>query len=210
MATFKSLNPEITNTTDIEDIFSEALCYQDMFEHKTSPWEMKNWEYEELEKFQLDPNTIDRVYYSSFNDDVFGRNFNLICRMVYKDAPLYVELIASCDYTGFDCQGGGSIFVSRDANIFINVCMSNDWNKEPIYQSLEEDGIYINKELAAENNPCVRFQNRSPAMLKYLCHQTIYKNKTTLEPYIGELPKLLADSVIEFIKYHEAKYVQDN
>ncbi|XP_068206571.1 uncharacterized protein [Palaemon carinicauda] len=207
-ADFISIDPEVTDADTLCDFVGGALMYQYMFERRTTPWEMTEWDYDDLQAFKIDLGEIDRLYYVYFYDDgTSGQDYRLIGRVEHKGQPLYVELVASCDYTGFDCRGGGVIFVSRDANLFMRLVLTSDCKKDLIYQSLEEDGIEV--EAQTEYDACRRMFWRNPPMLKYLCHQAAYEHRAKLQPQISSLPKCLANSIEEFINFNEAKKAYD-
>ena len=207
--TFKSVKPEVKKADDIDDYVGEALSYQYQFEKRTSPWEAAQWDYDKLQAFKIDTNKVDRLYHIyNFDDGVGDRDFELIVRLEHEGRPLYVELSAGCDYTGFDCQGSGIIFVSRDANLFMKLVLKQVRNKDVIYESLRADGIQVDEEYYEYSNNCSRMLINSAPMLKYLCHQAIYdeiSRSGALQGYQTVLPKILAESVTDFIRTEEAK-----
>lgn len=202
---FKSLVPEVQDAETMEDCLFEALEYQETFDKRTNPWENKEFD-DILQNFEIDLEKVDRLYHIQYISNPFGREFSMIARMQYQDKPLYVELFAGCDFTGFECQGRGVIFISRDANIFMNLVLTEqeDLKKNLIYASLKEDGIDV-EEKEEEYNNCSRWFLKNAPPLKYLCHKNIYENVQMLPEYRLVLPKILADSIDEFIKMEEAK-----
>ncbi|XP_068226098.1 uncharacterized protein [Palaemon carinicauda] len=206
---FKSIDPAVPDADTMEDYLSNALDYQYMFEKRTTPWEMAQWDPDELQSFKIDLEKVDRLYHISFIEDgCVGQEYELIARLNHKGRLLYVELTAGCDYTGFDCQGYGIIFVSSDANLFLNLVLTNNCKKDLIHKSLSEDGVET-EELSIEYNACSRMFLKNTPMLKYLCHMSIYENRIKLEPHLSTLPKILKKSVDEFIKFKEAKEAYD-
>jgi len=116
---FRSVISTIRNADDIEEAIGEALLYQHMFEKRTSPWEMQTWDYEDLQNFTIKLKRIDRLYYIyNFDDDVSSRSYEIIVRMSYKKEKVFVHMTAGCDFTGFDCQGGGEIYITKSAYPF--------------------------------------------------------------------------------------------
>lgn len=105
----------------------EALNHQRMFRRSTTPMEMKDWDYKKLQNFKIDTKNIDRCYYVEKCEDAGGREFTFLGRLKYKEEkyPLFIELRASCDYTGFDCQGGGKIYLTRYAQLYYDVVSRN-------------------------------------------------------------------------------------
>ena len=199
---FKSCNPNVSSYEDIDDELCIPFSYQYMFDKRTSPWEMKDWDQDKLNDFVIEPEKIDRLYHMVADDeDQNSRAWELYCRLDYKGAKFFVEMYASCDYTGFDCQGGGNITITRLPDFFLENIVSQDQDSDKIYRSLLDDGYDVQ-----EPDPLHKmhptFWNNTP-MLKYLCHITIYKNKDVLGHFKDELPKILANSVDDFIKVKE-------
>ena len=202
---FKSLDAEVQNADTMDDYVGEALSYSYMFEKRTTPWEAQHWDYDALQKFEIDVEKVDRLYYIYHTDHAGGQDFKMIARMEYEEAPLYVELDAGCDYTGFECQGNGVIYVSRDANLFMKLVLSKEdsLNRNLIYKSLREDRIYVEEDNDYDNYSNM-FGTNVP-MLKYLCHEAIYENKDELCEYKFQLPNILVNSIDDFIRTKEAK-----
>ena len=206
---FKSVDPAVIDTTTIKKYLREPLGHQYIFDHRTTPWERQQWDYDELQSFKIDVGKIDRLYHIRTTDiNESDREYELIARLQYKGQPLYVELNASCDFTGFDCQGGGAIFVSRNASLFMRLVLTSGNKKDLIYESLAEDGIEVEEQ--SEFDACQRIFRKNVPMLKYLCHEVFYKNEEELQPYLSLLPTILSNSVDEFIQFHKAKEAYDN
>lgn len=141
---FKSVLPEVTCAEDMEDLIGTAICYQYMFEKRTSPWERCEWSEGELEAFEIDLEAVDRLYYIYHCDDgVSGRDFEFIGRMEYKHRYVYIKMSAGCDFTGFDCQGGGKIFLTFDARIFLKSAMEQHYQPHLIWESMVQDGLDV-------------------------------------------------------------------
>ena len=106
----------------------------------------------------------------------------------------------------------GSIFLSRDANLFMKIILREHAlhhcvNRHLIYKSLFEDGIEVEELPEYELLPRLLWNN--PPTLKYWCHQTAYHNRLLIDYYrfSTSTPKILRESVKEFIKTEEAKLV---
>lgn len=196
---FKSCIQSINSQEDIDSALCLPLNYQYMFDKRTSPWEMKNWDQDDLNSFLIKPEKIDRLYHISANDeDPNFRTWELCCRMDYKGEKYFVEMYANCDYTGFDCQGGGHVCITKLADFFLNNMVTNDQNPDKIFNALLEDGYDV-QEPDPLHKMHPKFWNNTP-MLKYLCHNAIYENKDKLPHYKVNLPQILANSVDEFIQ----------
>lgn len=87
------------------------------------------------------PKNIAEYYwcFGGTNDDAPWRCF---CRL---DTGVFVFYIASCDYTGFDCQGDMKVWASRDPSVLIQYAMSDedymlyrqDCKKNPFFATAE-------------------------------------------------------------------------
>ena len=202
---FRSAEVTVRDADTMDDYLGEALFHQHMFDKRTTPWEVKEWDYDFLQEFRIDLEKVDRLYHIwHMNDNVSNREFQFIARMDYEGKPLYVELIASCDYTGFECQGGGYIFISRDPSLFMKVVLSegDHLNKKLIHQLLQEDMIYI-EEIYYD-----RFSRmfwRNAPMLKYLCYEAIFQSRDKFRGNLNLLPKILRESIVDYIRTEEAR-----
>ena len=205
---FKSVDKKYQNAVMINSELREALSYQYMFERKTTPWEMSSWEGNDLNNFELKMEQVDRLYHLYyFDSDPGGRDFEFVGRMDYNDLKLYVELSACCDYTGFSDRGGGHIFVSTDANLFLKsilIGLRGKLGDDLIFESLEQDGIIVDAELKQEGGMQFYKQMQkhwtTAPSLKFLSHSSVYENKHLLEDQLTTLPKYFKESISEFIK----------
>ena len=196
---FKSLDPNIQNIKDIEKILKVPLRYQNMLVKYTTPFEIqKDWNYNHdlLQQFSITVEDIDRLYYIKHNLYEF---YNFIIRMQYEGKPIYVEL-----YFNYNCNKIGKIYISRHANIFMNVVLRQyqDMNKNLIYDSLlNDDDIYVEEYID---------NNTFSTSLYGICHKMIYENKDIFhEMYEFQLPKKIKESVDEFIGIMTAKKEYD-
>ena len=147
--TFKSIVSNITSFEDLNYYMGEAIKFQGTFDKSTTPWEQQEeiWPGDTLQKFKIDLQKIDRVYHIDYYDTAIygGREYELIARMNYKDKPLYVYLKAECEYTRFDSEGVGYIYLSYDADTFMKTVLTDYRNVDPIYDLLLTDGIYVER-----------------------------------------------------------------
>ena len=206
---FKSLDPLVKDAETMDEYLGAALLYQRQLEKKTTPWEAQQWDYDALQEFEINLEKVDRLYHIDYEDIGCGRRcFEMIARMEYEDEQLlYVELQASCDFS----EEGGFIFISKDANIFMKLVLAeNDINRDPIYESLQEDSIYVEEEEDNTlHNKFARMMLRNVPMLKYLCHETIYDNRDVLRGYRSLLPNILIESLDDFIRTRDAWIAYD-
>ena len=208
-ANFQTVDPNVPDAKTMDKYLGGALLYQFMFDKRTTPWENDMWDKEELDSFKIDLEKVDRLYYIEHNKRSEGQDFTLVARMEQGTKHIYVEMTASCDYTGFECQGGGVIFVSTNANLFMKIVLMNEYdNNDLIIQSLKNDGIEVQEH--TEFDLYSRMFWTQVPMLKYLCHLAIYDNKYRLQTHLPMLPKLLQDSLEDFIKFQDAKIVYYN
>ena len=156
---FKSIIPSVQNAEKMNDYLGEVLYYQYTFERGTTRWEMQQWDYDDLQAFEIDLERVDRLYHINFVDDCGDRRFEMIGRMQCKEESFYVQLFAR---RGFHCKGGGYMFISRDANLFMKYLLKSKIEKDLIYKALADDGIEVEEEELSEfesvpQNPCQYF-----------------------------------------------------
>ena len=83
-------------------------------------------------------------------------------------------------------------------DFFLENIVTIDQKPNEVYKSLKEDGYNVQEpDLLHKVHP--KFWNNAP-MLKYLCHNAIYKHRDELAHFKNDLPKFLANSVADFIK----------
>jgi hypothetical protein len=68
------------------------------------------------------PNNITEYYWIREGEND-GDAWELLCKL---DNDCYVFYSASCDYTGFDCQGGMKAYISKDKNTLFYMGMSEE------------------------------------------------------------------------------------
>ncbi|CAL4150038.1 unnamed protein product, partial [Meganyctiphanes norvegica] len=187
---FKSYIPEINTQQDIDNDLGYALNYQYMFEKRTSPWEMKDWDQDELNAFVIEVENIDRLYHMVADDvDPNVRSWEICCRMDYNGEKYFVEMYSSCDYTGFDCQGGGLVSITKLPDFFLNNIVNIGQISDRVYKALLDDGYRV-QEPDPLHKMHPKFWNNAP-MLKFLCHNAIYNNREKLSHFKEELPQIL-------------------
>ncbi|XP_042893996.1 uncharacterized protein LOC122267876 isoform X2 [Penaeus japonicus] len=196
---FKSLVEAVNSAQEIDDLVGEALTYQALIDKRTSPWEMKCWNHEELQNFRIKLENVDRLYHIHFFDDQLEqREFELVVRMLHNKTHIFVQLSAGCDYTGFDCRGGGEIYISKDPQVFLKSVLEQDYDIQKIWRSMIDDGYDVEQPTEHDLKPMKLWH--SIPMLKFLCHMAVYKNKEELKHYPQVLPKPVVDCIDEFIK----------
>ena len=92
----------------------------------------------------LNIDTWKKIYYYQEGQNDFKE---WIVAFQTKDG-IYVYFRASCDYTGFDCQGGGDISFTKDRDIFWNFCL-DQFGRNLI---LEQSGIKMKIEIGGSLN----------------------------------------------------------
>ena len=199
---FKCFDPKVKNVDEMYTILGCALKRQggDLL-RRTTPWEMCQWNEDELQTFKIELEMIDRLYLVCMEDDINCTDYDMVARVQYKNEPLFVQLSAYSDCSSYEMCG--SIYVSRDPNLFLNVIETPIRDKNLIYKSLVEDGFQVDD--MTEMDPVERLWRKNAPMLTYICHQVIYENEKALRPQISQLPKILVDSVENFIKLKLAR-----
>ena len=158
---FKSVISSVVNAEKMNDYLWYALSYQDTFERRTTPWEMNQWNYDDLQAIEIDLERVDRLYHIKISEESGDRIFEMIGRMQYNEEILYVKLYAGCDSSGFSCHGGGNIFISRDPNLFMKQPFESKIDKYLIYKSLADDGIEVEEEEQSEFDSVREFPQKN-------------------------------------------------
>lgn len=202
---FISLDASVADQSDIVKLVGEALQAQSLFEKRTSPWERASWDDQDLENFKIQADMIQRLYYiDHYDDGISVREFELAVKTVHKGKVVYASMTAGCDCTGFYCQGDGEIYVTRDAQIFLKSILRTDIDLHNIWKSMVADGLNVEEPSSFDLLP-MRQWNNVP-MLKFLCHMKVYDERDKLRELASlVLPKILAQSVEEFLKTRETK-----
>ena len=203
---FISYEPNICTREDIDDEIGYALNYQYCFNRITSPWEMEDWDQDELRSFKIEIEKIDRIYriYVNIEDDNF-RSWWISCRMHYKGEKYFVDMLSNCESCGFECQGEGTIRITKLPDFFLNHVLECDEANDVVYQALLKEGYNVQEPDPLQLTDPQYWKN--VPMLKYMCHYTIYNNRDVLSHYKEHLPRLLSKSVDDFIKVKEWKKI---
>ena len=176
---FKSANPAIWSSSNIEFYIGTVLRNQYLFERRTTPHEVNQWNKCELDSFTIRYKQIDRLYYISVNSfNRKGKDCELIVRMKYKDGTdIYVHLTAGyycisniCD--AFECLYYGTIFISKDVKCFMKLILIPFYDLDDEYE-LELDSIFI--KIYNDNDEYNKIK-RTVLTSKYLCREVIYNN----------------------------------
>lgn len=135
MFTFSVENLPIITGTDWSR-FDYAI---NSFTGKGNCWNQKcgTWNYGPvIDEEKSDIPESDMVDYNQFETVYFarpGRNDEESWTFLVKHKNgYYVSFDASCDYTGFDCQGGGSITYSEDGKKMWSFGLTNKMREEII------------------------------------------------------------------------------
>lgn len=182
---FKSLCRKVKNAADLHRLTYNVFGNQKWYKRQTTEEEESQWTYDALQSLEIDPEMIDRLYYIRYRHEI-------IARIRYEGEPLYVNLYSYCVNDGLFCRGSHGIFVSRNAHLFLRMVSIPNRKRNLVHESLAEDGI--------------RAENRVPA-LKYLCHEAVYSNETRLRSQISQLPKVLVNSIENFVKTNAARKI---
>ena len=187
---FKSCDPKVQDLNTFLEYGANALDTKYYIDKNTTPYEMKDWNFENLQSFEIDVVKIDRLYHIFYADNW---DFELIVRMQFEGKPLYIELFG----WGSQYMGIGHIFLSRNADIFMKCVLRRNlytgikYNTKAIYELLKEDGIYF------EEGSCA-------PTLQHLCYETISNNIAIRQEYKTQLPITLTENVNYFVKTEEA------
>ena len=151
--------------------------------------------------------------YNNYTNDDDDENINsqLIFRLKYNDEkpPLYVEMKVITWVTGV-------IFVSEDANTFMKIVLNQykDAKKNLIYESLREDGIYVDDDDDDDDNydeeKEVIESGKKIHTLKYICNENISENKNMFDKEKSHVPKVVEKNINEYIRIKEEKMAYNN
>nr|BDV50228.1 MAG: hypothetical protein [Chiromantes dehaani nimavirus] len=200
---FKSLVPGFSYAEAMNRVVKKAICYQHLFDRKTSPTEVSLWASGVLEnEFSINLECVDRLYHIHEK----GNNMELVVRMEHKGRPLFVELNCKCyfDFVRGMYRGGGLIYVSYSASLFTKVIATKLRNEALFYESLAQDGYLVEAPSEHERWPARAGRWHTAPSLKVLCHLAISSNSETLRRYPAVLPAALIRSVDEFVYLQEA------
>ena len=122
--------------------------------------------------------------------------------MKHDGQDYFVVMNAKCIFSdGPDALGAGCISFTKLPRFFLNYMVTLDQDLEKIYQALRNDKYEV--ELTDCRHHANSKHGKNAPMLKYLCHLSIYNNKEMLIHFKEILPKLLSNSVEEFIAVKE-------
>lgn len=192
---FKSLDSQVNNAIDINNLIGFAVDWQYDFLKKTFPWDKPG-----ITAVEIDLKQIDRLYYVEQSGNPV-REYVMVARQKHKGRNVYVEMIGMGDHaclSGFFLPGvpdyfhRGMIFISEDANSFMNVLSYSRYPLSLIQQSLADDGIVID----VLSDSC---------SLTYQCHRTVSDHRDVLKDEITTLPKILIESVDDFSRLQRAR-----
>ena len=209
---FKSVHPAIANEFDFFRIHFSHHCGFSAMVKKTTPLEMNNWKSEELQSFRINLRNIDRLYHTSDSLYLNTDMWEYIIRIQPDDGgnPIYIQVMAErryCMSNGENgkIKGGGFIYLSRDASMFMNVVLRSDINKIPIYQSLREDGIQYEDQTEFDDEKG-NSRKRVPSLV-FICHEFFNENRYQLQSQTPQIPHIMIKSLNDFIHLRDAKEV---
>ena len=122
---FKSIDENVKNANAINDQVGRAINNQKYFEKITTPWDITHyWKDKKIQDFKIDLEKIDRFYYIYCDEE--GEEYDLICMM---QGEFYINMRANCCISSaeFMDYGTGNIFISRDANLFMNRVLPSNY-----------------------------------------------------------------------------------
>ena len=148
---------------------------------------------DELEKYAVDSEDIDRVYKIVSNEEAYDdSDWSMRCRVDYKGEKYFVSFDASCCPHGFDCKWsrGGSIFITKLPHFFLNSLVGY-FDRDMVYSALQDDGYDVRIHTQSYFRSVPRKCWTDTPTLNFLCHSMIYNNRDVLSHFKEHLPKLL-------------------
>ena len=147
---FQSYDPSITNASELGRIMKRPFLYQMNYKKYTTRSEISMWNKEELQLFQIDIATLDRLYVMEteiFEEELqMADEYRMVARVKCKGEPLYISLFVTDDicHINGSCSCTGSVYVSRNPILFMRDCLSsNDLYIDSIFASLKRDGVNV-------------------------------------------------------------------
>ena len=105
---FQSLFPKFSNAEILYDYLCGVLCHQNKHCRSTPPREMHRWNNDdsELQKFKIDLEQVDRLYYLDDSETGIGdgKYYIMICRMQYEGESLYIAFYAKAQFFCYKCE----------------------------------------------------------------------------------------------------------
>ena len=207
---FKSLIPSITNIEKTYEYIVLPLRFQKKFRKRSSPLEQKEWDEKKLKSFKINPKEIDRLYVinkpGTIDDDdesdeyIVRRHYHLVARIDRKGFKnkIYIEMVAFCSLK----NGIGTIYVSSDLNLFMNIMFShfNKKKREKIFDFIK---IQDNHHLILFNIDAEICRYKYVPTLHYLCRQVIREN-VLLQDFIPSLTPHIRRQLTNYIKFKNA------
>ena len=191
---FKSVVPDINNTSDLNKLIGYKLGYQ-YYRYGCTNIPQHQWIYEnKLEFFKLNIKDIDRFYFyqKKLNhnllllEDCF--EYSLGVRVEYKKKYFLYVIYSFRRINEFKLLG--TMYITTNPHLFASAPeVVKQKHNNDIYKLLLEDGIDIDIEI----------QNGSsaPPLLDLACHKVVISSnhKTKLQSQFSELPQILQQNI---------------
>nr|BDT62973.1 MAG: hypothetical protein [Trachysalambria curvirostris nimavirus] len=202
---FKSLCPSVKCQDDIGEMIGEALSLQYPGVARTPASEIDKWDASDLLNFQVDPSFINRVY--SIHA-CHSQAWELVARQIYKGRALYLTLLAFVKgpYDD-DSQISLYIYVTLEAQIFLNSLLDNTHDLEGILRSMVDDG-YVDENSWYFHSRFPHLRRTTPKLL-YLCLKVVYNRWDELKEQAtasGSLPKTLVKMIEDDRRIRDTRY----
>ena len=145
---FKTAVEDVRDAKTIFEYVGYILQFQGKFEKILINDKFGN---DKISEFKIDLEKIDRLYYLNVDTEDGDKynliiKYHLIARMQYnqkREKPVYFEMIVRYPANKIE----GIIYVTRNVNVFVKrvINCNNNNIKNPIYEFLKKDGIYISR-----------------------------------------------------------------
>ena len=167
---------------------------------RTSPEEMEDIGEEGLKSFKVKPRQVDRLYYIQRGQH-YSKKWQIKCRMIDEHGDIYfVSQEALCitrkdDHCYCCCDLMVALEFTKSPQFFASNMASE---VKDISLLLWVDGYAVNPPNIMNN--LLKKHKTNPPSLEHLCHETIYDNEKKLRHYRDQLPKLLVDTVSDYLQ----------
>lgn len=186
----------------------------DKSENRCPPCESDEWDIEELVKFDIDVNKIDRLYYFKeylpCSSCLYSKAVDMYGRIDHKGQHLYFNMFVAVFESYPNVTIRRKRYLTFDAQMFLKSILEKECNSEEIVKLMIEDGLVVEEpsifDLVCKPDWC---RLGGVPTLSYLCHMTIYENQDLLHHYTTIMPNSVKKALEKFIKFRETRDDRD-
>ena len=138
---------DVLKQPKLRDEILFAFIYQFLFNRRTSPEEVEQWDLKELKSIRIDHENIVNLYYIKTNlktNDNFPcfNNWEICCRSVYGSQNYFVNMYTDCE---FKTRMDRCIFITRFPNFYLQNLVISGQALNTVYVALIQEGFEVEK-----------------------------------------------------------------